>query len=273
MAAGVAAAPGGAQWMTARRLAAGLGSVGLAMLMTAAVVVLWRRLSGALQGPAEPSLLLAAGAVAATLAGGFRFTPRDTLRSPRWQRLALALGPSLGVVVLGAALSVAGTRWLALAALWGPMVAEELWAAHRAYRGTGRHSPPPAGDRPMPLLGSAFGMIAASLGDAQADGEVTQQLTRSRSADGSETVSGWLRLAFVPGQRLATAHLAFCPPFTQVPELDVRQIEGPSARVKTGQVLPFGARLEVKLAEAAERRVDIRLRFSARSDGGDVENG
>jgi hypothetical protein len=264
MAVGVAAAPLGARGAFARRLAVGLGDGALVFLLGAALLIAERRLAGALRAPAEPGLLLAVAVFAAALAGGFRLTPRDTLRQPRWQRLLLAAAPALGLAVLGGALSVSGIGAWAVAALWGPMLAEELWAVWRMSRGAVRSTPPAPARRSSQLLGSAFGMITASLAEPQADGEVTQQFVRSHAADGRETLSGWLRLSFVPGQRQATAHLAFCPPFVHTPEFDVRQTEGPSARVKAGQILAYGARLEVKLAAPAEHPLAVRLQFSAR---------
>lgn len=271
MAAGVAAAPTGAHPVAARRLAQGLGDAALALLLWAALLIAWRRLSGSLHGPGDPAMLLAAGVLAAALAGWFRLA-RGTVQRPLWQRLMLMAAPALALAVLGTALSVAGTRIPALVALWGPMLAEELWAAERMYRRPRRHTTAPSARRPAQVLDSACGMITGSLVEPQPDGEVTQQMIRSRAADGTETLSGWLRVALAPGQRLATAHLAFCPPFAEVPELDVRQTEGPAARVKIGQVLPYGARLELKLAAPAQHPLDVRLRFSARSKANDAKN-
>ena len=178
-------------------------------------------------------------------------------------RLAISLAPAIALLFFAAALSVPGTGVLGLVALWTPIVAEEVWSIYRTF--FRRPSPRPV--RPTAELSApAFGLIAAApVAEPQADGEVTQQLTRSRAADGTETLSGWLRLAFAPGQRQATAHLSFCPAFAQAPLLEVRQTEGPAARVKTGQVLPYGVRLEVKLASPAGDAITVRLAFSARS--------
>ena len=67
---------------------------------------------------------------------------------------------------------------------------------------------------------------------------VSQQLTRSQTADGVEELSGWLRIAFVAGQRTGSLHVAFCPPFVTTPELAVEQLDGPEARLKTAQLMP-----------------------------------
>ncbi len=98
---------------------------------------------------------------------------------------------------------------------------------------------------------------------ARAQPEVVQQLTRSQAADGGDRLSGWLRLTFAPGQRNAAAHVAFCPPFAHLPKVEVVPLEGPPGRIKTAQVLPYGVRLEVKLAATPEAAVDLVVRFSA----------
>ena len=65
------------------------------------------------------------------------------------------------------------------------------------------------------------------------------------------------------GQRTHNVHLAFCPPFARTPELAVEQVDGPRCRIKTVQLLPYGARLEVKLAAAAESATGVLLKFCA----------
>ena len=95
--------------------------------------------------------------------------------------------------------------------------------------------------------------------------QVTQQLTRSQAADGTEELSGWLRTAFAPGQRTGSIHVAFCPPFATTPELEVEQRDGPEARIKTAQLLPYGVRLDLKLAAASAEPATVLLQFSSRT--------
>jgi hypothetical protein len=95
--------------------------------------------------------------------------------------------------------------------------------------------------------------------------EVVQQLTRSQAADGSENLAGWVRLPFAAGQRTGSIHVAFCPPLCATPELLVEQIDGPAARIKTAQLLPYGARLDLKLAVAATEPATVLLQFTARA--------
>jgi hypothetical protein len=96
--------------------------------------------------------------------------------------------------------------------------------------------------------------------------EVTQQLTRSTTAEGADEFAGWVRAPFAAGQRTSSVHLAFCPQFARTPELVVEQIDGPEARIKTAQVLPYGARLDLKLQTPAETPETVVLQFSARTE-------
>jgi len=257
MAVGVAAAPLGTRRPFARRLAVGLGDAALAFLCCAAALIVCRRLAGALLAPANPAALLTVGCLAASLAMAFRLTPHDVRH---WQHRLLVVSPTVTLLVLGVALSMPGAGLAALAALWLPLLAEEGWAAWRVY-----HRPRRAAHGPgvVPAAASSASAIVAVAPPTDAD--VTQQLVRSRAADGSESLAGWLRLTLTPGQRQTTAHLAFCPPFAQTPTLDVSQADGPAARVKTAQLLPYGARLEIKLAAPADVPCTVRLRFSART--------
>ena len=92
-------------------------------------------------------------------------------------------------------------------------------------------------------------------------------MTRIKAADGTEELSGWLRMPFAAGQRTGSVHVAFCPPLPAAPELSVEQIDGPEARVKTAQLLPYGARLDLKLVAASEEPASVLLQFSARAEG------
>lgn len=242
-------------------LARALGDTGGALLLLAALLVAWRRLAGALSQPGEPAALLACALLAIGLAAGFRFACGAAER-PRWT----AALPSVALLALAVSLSLPGSGLAGLAALWAPIVALESWAAWRFWLRRGRAIPRRRGRPTAELLDSAMGMIAAAtMTEPSTDGDLTQQFMRSRSADGCETLSGWLRLAFAPGQRQATAHLAFCPPFDHAPLLEVRQADGPTARVKTAQLLAYGARLDVKLSAPADSSLTIRLEFSARA--------
>ncbi len=102
--------------------------------------------------------------------------------------------------------------------------------------------------------------------------DVIQQLVRTRLCDGGEQLAGWLRVALAPGQRSANVHVAFCPPFARSPRIRVEQREGPAARVKEGQLLPYGVRLDVKLAQAAQAAATVVLEILVQAKAQEMEN-
>jgi len=95
----------------------------------------------------------------------------------------------------------------------------------------------------------------------KATGLVLQQLARSRSADGVETIRGELVAEFAPGDRIAILHVAFCPPFERLPTVEAQRTFGPACELKIAQILHQGARLEVRLSRASTsaRRATIEL--------------
>jgi membrane protein implicated in regulation of membrane protease activity len=245
----------------------------LGLLVSAAAVLAWRRLSGAVGSPPKPQLLLLAGAAAAAIAAVVRLRGAMEPRNPTVCRLFAWL-PLPALAVLGAAVSFRTTPWAALLGFWSLLVLEECWAARGAVRGQRRrdtlsddgdtlqravldrsrvHAPHPV--PPMPRLAV----------DDAADDAVTQRLTRALAADGSDVLGGVLRLHFAAGQRTASTHVAFCPPFPRTPGWNVQQREGPTARLKTTQLQPYGARIEVKIATPADEAFSVVLQFSARS--------
>ena len=99
--------------------------------------------------------------------------------------------------------------------------------------------------------------------------EVIRRIERTRGPAGEDICRGQIRSEFFPGQRTAEIHLEFCPPFHTSPVLHIEQIEGPEALVKATQVLPYGARLEVRLARSGSERFETRIEFSAIVEAGE----
>lgn len=79
---------------------------------------------------------------------------------------------------------------------------------------------------------------------------ITQQMTRSLTSDGTETIAGRVRVDFQANERQSSAHLAFTPPLRNVPEVFVDQSSGPSAAVTPGSIYAHGARVDVRLENA-----------------------
>jgi hypothetical protein len=90
-----------------------------------------------------------------------------------------------------------------------------------------------------------------------------QQLTRSRAADRSETISGTVVAEFAQGERTTTLHIAFCPPFEVLPRVEAEIAEGPDASVQVTQVLHHGARLDVRLLQPADEAAAVSLEIVA----------
>ncbi len=223
-------------------------------------------------------------AVAAGLVILFASAIRILCRHACWSHFSIAVNRSVtglttaAVVLIGCSLSLPGSFWGGLALLWGLVAAEEYWTwkavvqggppcrrqtgllPHAVRRRTAavlentHFSPPP------PALAAPATMEAESCG---LPAGVLQQLVRNRVPDGTESLSGWVRASLAAGQRTASVHVAFCPPFPRAPSFDVAQQEGEPARIKVVQLLPYGARLDLKLLRPSLSAVELVLRFTA----------
>ena len=242
------------------------------LLWLAAVVLLWRRLAGALSNPLELPVLLGAGTLIAAAAAAVRLLGFAAWSGDKpWSDLWAACSLSAAVFGIGAALSLPGAAPGGLVAFWGILVFQECWAWRSI---AGLRLPPAAGAvakrlrqvrvDPAQAVSPHSVPLPLPSGDVPAD-EVTQQLTRSRASDGSEALAGWLRVPMARGQRSTNVHVAFCPPFPRTPRLAVQQVDGPTARIKTVQLLPYGTRLDLKLAHRGEEAAAVLLQFSAQS--------
>ena len=251
-------------------LARWMGAMLAAMLLAAAIVLCWRRVAGALSAPLQPGALLLAATLLAAVAVGARLAWEYGAGRERTSLPARSVGLSLSAALLaiGAMVSLPGTSAGGLFMFWGILAAEECWAWRRPAwrrlarnrwswppvhlkRADARHrfEPRPAQSAPVP--------------DAPPAEKVTQQIVRSLTPDGGEVLAGWMRVPMALGQRSTSVHLAFCPPFSRTPRVTVEQLEGPRARIKTVQLLPYGARFDLKLAAQSETAGTVLLRFSA----------
>lgn len=259
--------PGRPLAVSAASLSRSAAVVLLGFLTAAALVVVARRLAGALANPLEPAILFATGVLVATAAAAIRlgwfFTSAVSAVNPSPRRLdhAIMALTSLSVAALAAGLCVPDTPALGTFLLCTLLGAEEsgAWAWHIR-----RSMPSPAAGR-LPIAPTRRVPLSLDADVAVPSEGITQQLTRSQAADGTEELSGWLRAMFAAGQRTASVHVGFCPPFAVTPELEVEQLDGPEARIKTAQLLPYGARLDLKLAATAEEPTNVLLQFSART--------
>jgi hypothetical protein len=257
----------------------------LGLLGAAALVMVTRRLAGALPYPLDPAPLLAVGAsvVIAVFAIRLGWPAHPSAGSTSWTTWLAMIGTSLAAMVFAASVCARGTHVVALLAFWTLLVLEEGWAWQRILRRPTRDAPRRIWrlwrrDRPsMPARHAARASAAVPTAqlpkssDELPPDDVVQHLIRSRAKDGSDTLAGFARIAFAPGQRTGSIHVAFCPPFARTPELSLEQRDGPDARIKTAQLLPYGVRLDLKLAAEAEQRISVLLQFEARAEAGKAE--
>jgi len=264
----------------------------LGLLSTAAIVILSRRLAGSLVNPLPPGALLAAAILATAAAAAVRIGWLQQASASSRLDWAVMVWTSLTTLALIAGLYLPSTPspWIVLAAT--VLAAEETWAwlpkrkrGRESFSPVKPHSAPllqkknssdpfyvrvdaahPTTRRPASQTEAAYGATSAiETVETIPPAEVLQQLTRSQAADGTEELFGWIRLPFAVGQRTGCIHVAFCPPLCVTPEVTVEQIEGPDARIKTAQLLPYGARFDLKLAAAAEASTTVVLQFLARA--------
>jgi hypothetical protein len=244
-----------------------MAAVLLGLLIAAAIMVLWRRLAGALTHALEPGALLATGISTAAVAAAIHvvWSHRVAKRWTTWPAWATMAITSLAAAALVMGLWLPGTSLVSILAVVAILMFEEVvgwvWHVRRnvVLGGADIRVCPPSQERRESL--SRRGEPA----DGPPPEEVVQQLTRTRTADETEELRGWLRVPFAAGQRTASVHLAFCPPLAAVPELAVEQIDGPEARLKTAQLLPYGARIDLKLAASSASAGTVLLEFVARA--------
>ncbi len=82
---------------------------------------------------------------------------------------------------------------------------------------------------------------------------VTQWLKRSLNLDG-ELMEGGVRVDFSEGQREATVHVSFCPPFQGIPVLTTEDLDGADLEIKVSAIYVFGARLNIRRPIDSVRR-------------------
>lgn len=102
--------------------------------------------------------------------------------------------------------------------------------------------------------------------DAHRDDGFVQQQVRHRTAAGGESIRGTVVVSFRTGDRLAVAHIGFCPPLEETPAVQLTTAyDELDAVVGAAEILPWGVRVECRLEEAAEDPFDIPVDFVATS--------
>jgi hypothetical protein len=256
------------------------------MVVVMSVVFAVRRLAGYWTQPLPVSALLLVGLLLVGLISVLRFGwwalghldgagPTALHSGVWWAACSLALGCT------GVALSISGTGLGALVSFWLLLLVSDAGAWYWRFR----RQPSPAGpghperghtERGHTERGQAAGPLVES-GEHELEldegsllpPEVSQQITRARPHQGLETVSGLLRGDFLPGQRSASLHVAFCPIFAERPVVEVMQTAGPSCHIKAADIQAHGVRFDVRLTSGGESSESVLIYFEARAAAGD----
>ena len=244
-------------WLGLRRdLLTALLASGLAAFTLVVLLLLARRMAGALVQPLGGFSLVCIAGLGLLLTAGWRLGWQARGRQIGSLALAAPVLPGIALFLLLCVLSLPGTTNWALMLMWLAFFSAEAgwwWSAYSSQR-------PIAVPRSIPPAVSAAAEPAARTVIANDQGplpeNVFQQITRTREAD-QEWVSVMLRIPFAAGQRMEVAHVAFCPPLCGIPELAAEATDGPSAMVTITNPQSFGARLEVRLDEAAEEACTV----------------
>jgi hypothetical protein len=272
----------------------------LALLTPAGMLLVARRLGGALVEPLPVLTLLAVGVLLAGAALLIRRPLAQDAESSRWQ-FALGCATSVALLLWMLAITLPGTNPLGLVFFCGAILLEEGWSWGRFRLGDSASvTPPPVSELRAPSEDSAAasaveitgvpvalaqspapaptreGLLNAfaekdavedssALEEATYDQAVSQQIVRRRDEAG-EVITGWVRVEFAQVQRVAAAHIAICPPLERNPTCEAEQQDGPSAEVKLTQAMPYGVRLEVKLEEPAEEATSVIVEFAIQAE-------
>jgi hypothetical protein len=228
------------------------GCAGLAAMACGGVLVI-RRLtvaapapSGAVLAVAVAGTALVALADAALHAGGLRQAAAAARIGLVLAVAAVALPPRAGTWLDGTATAVAvaiAAGAVAFAPRRSPAraAAGDLAPARRPGNGppaTGRRRPRAAPDR--------------------VPGRFRQRFTRYDGRKGGDRLRGRINVEVGAGARLAHGHVGFCPAFAATPAVEVTtDYDGVEATVAAAEVLPWGVRVEVRLAEPAEEPLEI----------------
>jgi hypothetical protein len=94
--------------------------------------------------------------------------------------------------------------------------------------------------------------------DHPAPGKLLQRLERYESPPGTDCLRGRLTLSIASGSKATHAHVGFCPAFSEMPTVRVStEYDGVEAVVAAAEVLPWGVRVECRLAEPADEPLEI----------------
>ena len=127
-------------------------------------------------------------------------------------------------------------------------------------------TPSPTRREEQPPVAPPSPASLAPEGSPEPPGRLQQRLERYESAEGTDCISGHVRLSIPAGGKATHAHVGFCPAFAATPLVQVStEYDGVEAVVTAAEVLPWGVRIECRLSEPAEEPLEIPVDLVAKS--------
>ena len=237
------------------------GCAGLAALACGGVLVV-RRLTVAAPAPSGAVLAVAAAgtalvalADAALHLGGFRQAASAARLGLVLAVAAVALPPRAATWLDGAATAVAVAVAMGAVAFAPRRGPARVTAGESAPTELPEDRPP--GNRPREN-GRPNGRRRPHSGADRVPGRFRQRFIRYEGRAGGDRLRGRIHVEVGAGARLAHGHVGFCPAFAATPAVEVStNYDGVEATVAAAEVLPWGVRVEVRLAEPAEEPLEI----------------
>jgi len=266
--------------LTKRRLIVVVAHTALALLLALAAILLFRRLSGSFHQPLQAVAIILVAAALELLVCCIRCLYRTPVlhssvisRARYWtlQGAPLRLTPidiatTTAVLAIAISLSLPSTSRSGLLIAWLIIVSGEViqrWRhCWRPVLNVPAKQPPM--DRPTSF---------ADATDEQTEPEIppglVQQITRIVEG-GRESIHGLVQANIAANDRIAIAHIAFCPPLFEQPELSAHTLDCEDAEIHITQAESFGARFEVRLSSASDgpRSVLVEIIGSAKASLG-----
>lgn len=238
-------------------LATALGG-GLAVASAASgAVLVARRLAVPAAEPLPAAVTLGVAIVGAALVAGSDVAGRC---GPRQAWTAVATRVGLVLALLAVAAPFRAGSWLdatafavAFAIAAGAVVRRPAPAAGPRHG----HAPqrPQVSDRRL-------------RGGRRFSGHLRQRFARYDTRSGTDCLRGRINIELDAGARTAHGHVGFCPAFPLTPTVTTTtDYDGVEASVTAAEVLPWGVRVEVRLAEPAEEPLEIPVDLVVRCPG------
>ena len=234
------------------------------LLAGSALLLPLRRLAGGLSTPLSPLGMMLVVVMLVAVATAFRWATDATGVAVgdrrRLQFWLSRLAPGVAMVLVGWAVSLPGSSWYGLSLMWFVIVA--VVGLSVVVRG-------PVGQKRTAIAGQLAAKPSIRFDPPEVSephvlpAELSQRMDRGRGDDNHDVCHGHVRSSFQDGQRTDTIHLAFCPPFLNTPNLHVEQVDGPDVQIKATQILPYGARVELRLVKAGKQPAQTVIEFSA----------